>query len=392
MLKLYSKIKPLSSLNFSERIVAKITDNLNLPEPLRKEVMLIQKNRNLHTLPNGFKAYLLFEAGNFDEPNVFQLPLELNYIANGDIAVINPTTETMRVLYRRNSPHNSILVTENCNNLCLMCSQPPRNINDKYLIHQILSMIPLMSRETSEIGITGGEPTLLGDDLITILERFKSYLPDTSIHVLTNGRKFSEEKFAGKVALVDHPDLMFGIPIYSDVSNIHDYVVQAKNGFNEAVKGIVNLKSYNQKVEIRVVIHKQTYKRLPQLAEFITRNLLFVDHVALMGLEMTGFTKANIQDLWIDPVEYQNELAEAVDIFDRFRIHVSIYNHQLCLLPQNLWRFAMKSISDWKNEYMPECSGCEIKARCGGFFSSAHFKYSNHIRPLITENLEPVLG
>jgi len=98
---------------------------------------------------------------------------------------------------------------------------------------------------------------------------------------------------------------------------------------------------------------------------------------------MTGFTKANLDDLWIDPIEYQNELTEAVDILNRFGINVSIYNHQLCLLPPNLWKFAIKSISDWKNEYMPECNGCEMQEKCGGFFSSAHFKYSTHIQPII---------
>ena len=32
-----------------------------------------------------------------------------------------------------------------------------------------------------------------------------------------------------------------------------------------------------------------------------------------------------------------------------------IYNHQLCLIDRALWPFAVKSISDWKNEYHPEC-------------------------------------
>jgi len=44
----------------------------------------------------------------------------------------------------------------------------------------------------------------------------------------------------------------------------------------------------------------------------IVRNLTFVDQVVFMGLEMTGFTKANLDALWIDPLDYQGELAEAV--------------------------------------------------------------------------------
>lgn len=385
MLKLYSRMKSIAPLRINERFVAKITDNPHLPQSLRQKLIFIQNKNQSSMLPAGFYSYLIFnENCILDETfsNVFVLPQELNYLASEDIVVINPDKISIKILYRKNSPSNSILVTENCNNFCLMCSQPPRNINDRYLINEILTMIPLISPETKTMGITGGEPTLLGNDLITIFKRFKSFLPFTSLHVLTNGRNFIRTDFVKKIVEVEHPDLMFGIPLYSDIPSIHDYVVQAHNAYDETLKGIINLKSMNQKIEIRVVLHKQTYKRLPQLAEFITRNLLFVDHIALMGLEMMGFTKANLDSLWIDPLDYQPELVEAVEILDRSGMNISIYNHQLCLLNKQLWPFSRKSISDWKNEYMPECEGCSVKSECGGFFSSAQFKYSSYIKAI----------
>ena len=134
-------------------------------------------------------------------------------------------------------------------------------------------------------------------------------------------------------------------------------------------------------MEIRVVLHKLTYERLPDLARFIRRNLTFCDHVALMGLEMTGFTKFNLDKLWIDPKNYQSQLREAVEILAQARMAVSIYNHQLCILDPSLVAFNRKSISDWKNEYMPECEGCVRKSECGGFFSSAKLRYSDYIKP-----------
>lgn len=289
----------------------------------------------------------------------------------------------MRVIFRNDSPNNSLLLTENCNNFCLMCSQPPRNIDDSFLIDEIISMIPLINKNAKEIGLSGGEPTLLGDNLVRILKKFNSYLPNTSIHVLTNGRKFKDNNFSKEIAKVEHNDLMFGIPLYSDIPFIHDYVVQAKNAYNETLKGIINLKTLNQKVEIRVVIHKQTYSRLANLAEFIVRNLLFVDHIAFMGLEITGFTRANLDQLWIDPPFYQQELIDAVEILNNFGLNVSIYNHQLCLVDKKLWPFCRKSISDWKNEYMPECNNCIMKQECGGFFSSSHLRYSDYIKPFL---------
>ena len=97
--------------------------------------------------------------------------------------------------------------------------------------------------------------------------------------------------------------------------------------------------------EIRVVLHQQTIPRLPHLARFLARNLPFVDHVALMGLEMMGHVKANLEALWIDPADYQQQLRQAVEILDVSGMNVRIYNHQLCVLDRALWPFAVKSIS-----------------------------------------------
>jgi His-Xaa-Ser system radical SAM maturase HxsC len=172
---------------------------------------------------------------------------------------------------------------------------------------------------------------------------------------------------------------MIGIPLYSDIAHIHDFVVQAEGAFDQTIHGILNLKRYGIRVEVRVVLHHQTVDRLPHLARFIARNLRCVDHVALMGLEIMGHVKMNIDALWIDPVEYQPELCEAVSELSRRRMNVSIYNHQLCVLPRELWPFARKSISDWKNEYLDVCDDCAVKQRCGGFFSSAKIRCSEHI-------------
>src|SRR5204863_4864010 len=126
------------------------------------------------------------------------------------------------------------------------------------------------------------------------------------------------------------------------------------------------LKRCGVRVEVRVVVHQQNYERLPEIARFLSRNLLFVDQVALMGLEMTGFTKANLEALWVDPKDYQNHLAEAVLALRRFGMRALVFNHQLCVLRRDIWPFAVRSISDWKNEYLPVCETCSVKNRCGG--------------------------
>lgn len=308
---------------------------------------------------------------------------EYSYLRPGDVVSLDSKSGRFRVLYRIGSRHNSFLVTERCDNYCLMCSQPPKDIDDRWIAAEILEAIPLISKNTQELGFTGGEPTLLGDTFLSILRACAEHLPKTTIHVLSNGRKFSDPTFAEAWAAVKISDLMVGIPIYADVSTVHDYVVQADGAFDETIRGILNLKRNGARVEIRVVLHKQTIGRLVRLAEFIARNLTFDDHVALMGLEITGFTRANLEKLWVDPYDYRSDLAHAAKLLSAGGLRVSIYNHPLCIIEERAWPYAVQSISDWKNEYIRECAPCSMRERCGGFFSSAVHRKSEYIQAIV---------
>ena len=146
--------------------------------------------------------------------------------------------------------------------------------------------------------------------------------------------------------------------------------------------GLQNLDHAGVRVELRVVLHALSIPRLPQLATFIARNFPFACHVALMGLEMFGLVPQHLGELWIDPADYQSELRAAAEILLDAGMNVSIYNHQLCVLDRALWPIARKSISDWKNIYLPECNGCGAIERCGGFFQSGTKVRSAHIHPL----------
>jgi His-Xaa-Ser system radical SAM maturase HxsC len=306
----------------------------------------------------------------------------LDHFDPGDVVVIHPRTGLIRTLYRPASCHNALLVTERCNSFCLMCSQPPIDRDDSELVEITLEAIRLMEPRPEDLGITGGEPTLLGTDLFRIISALKTSAPETKVHMLTNGRRFAGPKFTEDFEAVRHPKLTLGIPLYSDSAAHHDYVVQAKGAFDQTIQGLHQLARYNQVVEIRVVLHALTIPRLNKLAEYIYRNLPFVSYVALMGLEMTGFTRSNLEKLWIDPYDYQDALEKAVEYLSIRGMNVSIYNHPLCVLRRGLWKFARKSISDWKNIYLAECVDCAVKEQCGGFFKSALLRHSVHIRAL----------
>lgn len=310
------------------------------------------------------------------------LPERFDYLSAGDILRFDKTGERVNVLWRHTSLQNSVLLTERCDHYCLMCSQPPKERNDDYLIEQAFEVVRLMPEGDSDIGFTGGEPTLYGDRLLELLRLCSALHPQRAVHVLSNGRRFARREFAEAWAAIEHSDLMVGIPLYGCEPTLHDFVVQSPGAFNETVRGIVNLAALEQPIEIRVVIHKQTAPYLIEIAEFIARNLPFVNQVALMGLEMIGFARANMDTVWIDPVEYRYELRQAVELLDRRGVRTLIYNHQLCLIDEELWPWTVQSISDWKNEYHSECQHCSVAEQCGGFFYSARYRQSDHIRAI----------
>jgi hypothetical protein len=107
-----------------------------------------------------------------------------------------------------------------------------------------------------------------------------------------------------------------------------------------------------------------------------------------MGLELTGFTKANLPALWIDPFDYRKELTEATKYLEHAGLHVSVYNHQLCTIDRSIWHRAAASISDWKNEYEQVCEDCLVRERCGGFFATSRLRRSSHIKPVTELQLQ----
>lgn len=386
MLALYGTASSLSGFEEKTCRVVRLCDPKSRPQG-ECDAALVRSADDLGlAAESGFGAAVLVGEHAHANENGTQrlaiLPEKFGYLAAGDIVGLDGATGKLRVLYRRNSAHNSFLVTERCNHYCLMCSQPPKDIDDRWILDEIRAAIPLVDKKTHSLGFTGGEPLLAWREFIALLEECRDHLPATAIHVLSNGRAFVSSEIASAWAAVRHPALTVGIPIYAAVDSVHDYVVQAKGAFDETVLGILKLKDKGQRVEIRVVLHAVTAPRIVETCRWLARNLPFVDHVALMGLENTGFAIANDKILWIDPLDYKTELAEAVDILAASKVNVSIYNLTRCVLDPSVWPYAAQSISDWKNDYLPACEGCVEKPNCSGFFTTGRPRYSRGIQAI----------
>jgi His-Xaa-Ser system radical SAM maturase HxsC len=314
-------------------------------------------------------------------PAIFGLSeKEMGCLEDGDIVLLDPDGSVHRV-WKARSNSNVVMVTNVCNCQCVMCPQPSCEDEEDHMSANIQMLRLIRADDARNIALSGGEPTLKPDWLCSLLDLCKRRFPSAAVDLLTNGRKLSDFEFARSIAAIQHPHLTYCVALHADVAAVHDDIAGAPNSFKETVEALHNLALLRQRVEIRVVVLRQNYERLPGLAEFIYRNFPFVCHVALMGMETTGLASTNLELIWVDPVEYAPHVRTAVHVLQQRDLRVSIYNLPFCLLPEELWRFARDSISDWKKAYLAQCEGCDARERCPGLFSTS-IRQSSSIGPI----------
>lgn len=290
-------------------------------------------------------------------------------IAVGDIVKPNASNGKCVVLFRENDIHHSLLLTNQCNSYCLMCSQPPTNHEDSWLITEALDVIRHIRTSPASIGLSGGEPLLLPVGLRRVIDDISMRHPDTRIDVLTNGRLLAEPSIIESVLYGLKANVCWLVPLYGHADFVHEYVVQAQGAFDQTLNGLLTLQAHSQPVQLRIVLIDPVLRILPELCGFIGRNLPFVREVALMAAEPIGFALANREQCEVDLLNWRAELEESSRILNRHRVPFIFMNAPLCALPRLLWPHAKKSISDWKNVYSGECEKCSVKPLCSGLFA-----------------------
>jgi len=366
--------------NIDEDVLGRITFGKNIFQ--RSGSILVDANATKAAA--GYLATISTRSDIEDKGKACCIVGDASTFSEGDVVLINKQGE-ITFVFEIKSHHNAIMATELCNHRCIMCPQPPV-LREKDRTPFNLRLISLMDKSAEEVGITGGEPTMTGDNLFVLIKHIKKELTKSAISILSNGVKFANKDYAMKLAMCRHHDLQIDIPLFSDIAEEHNRIVGAKT-FYKTVQGLYNLALFHQRIGLRIVVHRQTYKRLPQFADFVYHNFPFVSQVAFIQMETMGLAKDNFEQLWIDPYDYNEELREAVLLLADRGMRPYIYNSQLCILPEDIRQYAMQSISDWKDIYLPECEGCALRGKCAGFFESNRQAHSAHIHKI--EHISP---
>lgn len=286
-------------------------------------------------------------------------------MVDGDILLIPPQGRTAHRLIRARSDHNTLLVTERCDQLCVMCSQPPKT--QHFDLFDSFFEACRIAPYGQYIGISGGEPLLLKERLFDFLTSLSVLRPDLRFHVLTNGQHFAESDME-LVEALGPERVLWGIPLYSACSTDHDRIV-GKNGAHDIlVDNLARLTRAGASIELRTVVMRSNVNALPELAQFITSRLPTLQVWAIMQMERIGYGRLNWESEFCDTSLDFTPVGMALDISTARGLPVSLYNFPLCTVPL-IWRdHAMASISDWKQKYIATCNTCTKQSLCSGFF------------------------
>ena len=314
-------------------------------------------------------SFLIAETDNRQtyagEHGLFELIAVDDFDFDGDVVTVDPARGSAERLIRAGSRHNTFLATERCDQLCVMCSQPPKKTHlDRF---EEFTQASMLAPAGETIGISGGEPTLYKDDLFTLIETVGSARPDLSFHVLTNGQHFEETDIA-RLQTECFANATWGIPLYSHVPERHDAIVKKAWAFDRLLESLRHLLNAGSKIELRTVLLQDNVSDLPGLARFVAAHLGFVVQWSIMQLENIGFAKNRFSKLYVDHTQSDQRLYEALDIAELFGVPAKLFNFPRCSIDERYRGYAVASISDWKRKYPDACNNCREQSLCSGFF------------------------
>ncbi len=162
-----------------------------------------------------------------------------------------------------------------CNNKCRFCLTNVEAKDKKFVPLAVLKkeLRDYYKRGYCQVGFLGGEPTI--HPRILELASFARGIGFTQIHIVSNGRRYSDKKFLA--GLVKSGVNKFYVSIHSHKAELEDYLTSVEGSFKEKVAGLKNLKELQKqgaipgRIYLNTVINKLNYRHLEQVVRYFSK-------------------------------------------------------------------------------------------------------------------------
>lgn len=150
-----------------------------------------------------------------------------------------------------------------CNQNCIHCFASDKRNTPKISLEELKSNIDDIDEKNTIVTLTGGEPTIR-KDFIDILKYIKSKGYLTLLQ--SNGTKFSDNNYVKEIE--PYLDMIY-MPVFSNISEIHDAITSKKGSWEMMKQAFINLENSNIFIWSNTVINKLNYKTLLETADMI---------------------------------------------------------------------------------------------------------------------------
>jgi len=274
------------------------------------------------------------------------------------------------IVYKQNSKLCiTRLVNFKCNNKCISCiADREKHLRQKdFSLKELKEIFRKIPANASTIDINGGEPTLR-KDLFELFVFLRKRFRNSTIQLLTNGRRFSIKDYCKRFSELGLQHFNFLITLYGHNAKVHDAVTRTPKSFVQTTKGIRNLLNNNQNIEIRLVINKLNYKYIIEMVEYVAKNFPTIFRLAIINLKLTGEAEKNKKLVIVPYEKIVPSVVKALQLHSD-KVNIELFHFPKCILPEKYRKFA-KGLTMPRDQakFTVFCKNCIENNNCSGLW------------------------
>lgn len=280
-----------------------------------------------------------------------------------------------------NSPRTvDIAITHRCNLRCTYCSHFSSDGDVGYDLpaeEWLAFFSELEQAEVLQVILQGGEP-FARPDILAIIDGIVKHR--MRFQMLTNGT-LVDDRLAAHVAGTDRCDSI-QVSIDGSTAPIHE-THRGAGTFSRAVAGVETLKKHNVDVTVRVTIHQDNFRDLPDIARFLLEDI-GLDGFSTNSASHFGLCRQHATVVQLDAAARSEAMALLVDLDRRYPGRISASAGPLADV--KLWQNMLATTS--RNNRSPSGSGC--LSACSGPLNTLAIRADGIMVPCIQLNHLPL--